>query len=190
MNRLFIRNFFFYNCSLRGMQLGEGETGVIADKEVLQRIFDADFRDHSLNLVDPMSNTHYYHEFVKVPKDGLYLLNVVNPLTRSSFRVLIDTRIFPNFVLVEKDPLRMEESIEVALVMEYSLKLAAAKYKWEAQLVVNQVNEIRYMNEFWTAMIYADNVYIPQLLQEIHIENNFHGNIDNYNNYQPYGITR
>lgn len=190
MNNILIRDFFFYNCSLKGMQLGDGETGVIADKEVLQRIFDADFRYHNLKLVNPVSNTHYYHEFVKDPKDGLYLLNIVNTLTRSSFHVLIDTRIFPNFVLVEKDPLRMEESIEVALMMEYTLKMAAPKYKWEAQLVVNHLNEIRYMNEFWTAMIYADNIYIPQLLQEIHIENNFHGNIDNFNSYQPYGINR
>lgn len=78
------RTFLVFSCHLEGRQLREGEHGLLADKEVVQAICDADFRDHSLDLVNPESNMRYHHEYVKQPKCKLYLMRVVNPNNRSS----------------------------------------------------------------------------------------------------------
>ena len=86
-------DFIFFNCFLEGHQLREGEHGVLAATEVVRSIFTADFRDHSLRLIHPVTGQQYYHEFVKEPLDGLFLIKVVNPQNRSCLEVLIDTRI-------------------------------------------------------------------------------------------------
>ena len=185
-----MKDFLFFNCFLEGHQLREGEHGVLAAKEVVRTILAADFRDHSLQLIHPVTGLHYYHEFVKEPIDGLFLIKVVNPKNRSCLEVLIDTRIDPNFICIEKNHLKPKESQEVAMVLGYSLNLATEAYGWSATLKNNRLNEIRYVYEFWTAMAYADNIPVsyelmvlilkkPQLVQQVFIENKFLGNISN-----------
>ena len=181
----FKRNFIIFQLILKGKELSDGEHGVIADKEVLPRIFDADFQNHGLDLVNPKSHIHFYHEFVKTPKDGLYLINVFNPKDRSSIEVLIDTRIFPNFVSVEDSPHNRKATREVCQIMDYSLSLAAATFNWEAVLKRNRLDRVQHQDEFWSAMVYADNIIYPPHIQKILIENNFHGDIDTFNNFQP-----
>ena len=178
------KNYIVYQLVLKGKELSDGETGVIADKEVLQRIFDADFQNHGLDLVNPKSHIHFYHKFVKTPRDGLYLINVFNPSDRSSTEVLIDTRIFPNFVSVEDNPNNRKATREVFQIMDYSLSLAVATFKWEAVLKKVRLVRVQYQDEFWSAMVYADNIIYPPFFQKILVENNFHGDIDNFNNYQ------
>lgn len=183
-------DFIFFNCFLEGHQLREGEHGVLAATEVVRSIFTADFRDHSLQLIHPVTGQQYYHEFVKEPLDGLFLIKVVNPQNRSCLEVLIDTRIYPNFICIEKNALNPKESMEVAMVLRYSLNLATEVYGWSATLKNNRLNEIRYVYYFWTAMDYADNLPVsyelmvlvlkkPQLVQQFLIENKFEGNISN-----------
>lgn len=158
----FKKNFNIFQLILKGEELSDGEHGVIADKEVLQRIFDADFQNHGLDLVNPKSHIHFYHEFVKTPKDGLYLINVFNPKDRSSLEVLIDTRIFPNFVSIEDNPQNPKATREVFQIMDYSLSLAVGQFKWESVLKRSRMDKVQYLDEFWSAMVYADNIIYPE----------------------------
>lgn len=151
-------DFEFYNCHFKGQKVSVGESEFVGKKMVLKRILEADRLDGSFHLVNPLNNTHYIHFYAKDPWDGLYLLDVVNTSTRSSLFVLFDTRIFPNFILVEKNLQNPEESLEVAMVVEYSLFLAARKYGWEARLMENNLNEIRYVDKFISAMEYVENI--------------------------------
>ena len=50
------KEFYFYNCCLEGRQLRLGETGLLAAKEVVQAICDADFRNNGSYLKDPKAN--------------------------------------------------------------------------------------------------------------------------------------
>ena len=188
-----MKDFIFYNCFLKGQQLCDGETGFLAATEVVQAICDADFRNHSLDLFNPKTNMHYYHEFVKDPKDGLNLIRVVNPKNRSCLDVLFDTRISPNFILVEKNHQNPRESYEVAKVMQYSINQASNTFGWESELRKNHLNEIRYLDYFWSAMDYMGEIPPSlkqifmaqnQITQQVLIENNFHGDIETFNNYQ------
>lgn len=169
------RTFLVFSCHLEGRQLREGEHGLLADKEVVQAICDADFRDHSLDLVNPESNMRYHHEYVKQPKCKLYLMRVVNPNNRSSLDVLIDTRMYPNYILIEKDQHRAKDSYKLAKIIQLSFNKAAESYGWNLKMKKSCLNEI-YAASIFSAMAYADS--LPSCVsQNVMIENNFQGNI-------------
>lgn len=150
--------FEFYNFHFIGKKVSDGETEFVREKMVLKRILEDDRQGKKFHLVNPLNNTRYIHYYVKEPWKGIYLLDVVNTETRSSLFVLFDTRLYPNFMLVEKNPENPEESLEVALVVDYSLYLAAQKYGWKPQMEENHLNEIRYVDKFEDVMGYVKNI--------------------------------
>lgn len=185
-----IPDFEFYNCHFKGKKVSAEETEFVSKKMVMEKILEDDYHNKSFILVNPMNNTHYTHFYAKEPWEGLYLFDVVNTETRSSLFVLFDTRLYPNFILVEKNPEDADESLEVAMVVEYSLLLAAQKYGWEAHLEENKLNVIRYVDKFEEVVDYVKNIkhsshHInlilnqPQVSQQVFIENNFKGNVCN-----------
>ena len=127
-------NYCIFNCYFKERQLSEGEHGFLAAREVVQAICDADFRNHSLNLINPMNNMIFHHEFLKQPKNGLYLMKVVNPLGGLGLKVLFDTGMYPNYILIEKNPQNPKASLELAMVMQYSLNKAAESLGWMAKV--------------------------------------------------------
>lgn len=149
------KEFFFYNCCLEGRQLELGETGFLAAKEVVRAICDADFRNNGSYLKDPCVDACYYHEFAKRPKDGLYLMRAIKADDDTSLDVLIDTRLFPSFVLIEKNNDMLQMSKEVTKVVERSLNHAANKYGWQAKLKENQLNVVHDVALFYSAMEYV-----------------------------------
>lgn len=149
------KEFFFYNCCLEGRQLELGETGFLAAKEVVRAICDADFRNNGSYLKDPCVDACYYHEFAKRPKDGLYLMRAIKADDDTSLDVLIDTRLFPCFVLIEKNNDMLQMSKEVTKVVERSLNHAANKYGWQAKLKENQLNVVHDVALFYSAMEYV-----------------------------------
>lgn len=188
-------DFEFFNTCFKGQEVRDGETEFVSKKNVLKKILDDDHLNKSFKLVNPFNNTHYIHFYAKEPWKGLYLFEVVNTTNRSSLFVLFDTRTPEKFVLVEKNHENPDETLEVAMVIEYSLMLAAQKYGWETSLVVNKLNMIQHVPEFISAMRYIDNIEHSycctnltlnqtQVSQQVFIENNFHGDIDTFNNYQ------
>jgi len=185
-----IPDFEFYNCHLKGERVSDGETEFVSKKMVIEKILEDDRHGKRFHLVNPLNNTRYIHFYAKEPLEGIYLLDVVNTETRSSLFVLFDTRLYPNFILVEKNPEDPDESLEVAVVVDYSLFLAAQKYGWEAHLEENHLNVIRYVDKFEDVMGYVKNIkhsshHInlilnqPQVSQQVFIENNFKGNVCN-----------
>lgn len=151
------KEFFFYNCCLEGRQLHLGEAGFLAAKEVVQAICDADFRNNCSFLNDPSADRRYFHEFSKRPKDGLYLMRVVKADDHSCLDVLIDTRLFPNFVLIEKRSDKLTMSKDVVKALERSLDFAANKYGWRASLKENQLNLVHDVDLFWSAMSFLED---------------------------------
>lgn len=150
--------FFFYNCILEGRQLRLGETGLLPAKEVLRAICNKDFQDNSFNLTDPNNKICYNHEYTKPPKDGMYLMSAMKSEEQSYLRVLIDTRIYPNFVLIEKHDDRLQECSELTRVLEHSINQATYKYGWKAKFRVHNLNVVQYVKEFMGAMSYVDEV--------------------------------
>ena len=152
-----MKDFYFYNCCLEGRQLRLGETGFLAAKEVVQAICDADFRNNGTYLKDPDVKANYYHEYIKRPKNGLYLLRAVRIDDNASLDILIDTRLFPNYVLIEKNNNMPQMHIEVMKAFERWLNHAANQYGWSATLKENQLNVIHDVDLFKSAMAYAED---------------------------------
>ena len=69
--------------------------------------------------------------------------------------VLIDTRLFPSFVLVEKNNDRLQMSEDVVKAVERSLNHAANKFGWQAKLKENQLNVVQHLDLFYSAMAYV-----------------------------------
>lgn len=164
------KEFYFYNCCLEGRQLRLGETGLLAAKEVVQAICDADFRNNGSYLKDPKANAGYYHEYAKHPKGGLYLMRAVKADNNASLDVLIDTRLFPNFVLIEKNDAMPQMSMEVTKAVERSLNQAADKYGWKATLKENQLNVVHDVDLFYSAMAYVKETDVPDFRSFVNYE--------------------
>ena len=161
------RTFLVYNCHLEERQLREGEHGLLAGREVVQAICDADFRDHCLNLVNPVTNMIYHHEYLKKPKGGLYLMKVVNPLDGLSLKVVIDIGMYPHYILIEKKPHNPKASSELAMIIRHSLNKAAEAYGWSVKMKKSCLNEL-YAESIYYAMAYADN--LPGIFESIKLK--------------------
>lgn len=151
-------NFQFYRCWLEGRQLRIGETGLWRDTEVVRTICDADFPKNNLNLNAPNTKTNYTYEYVKPPKDGLYLIRVKKASDQTGLRVLIDTRLSPCFIWIEKIEDMEHVKAEVASVLNFAINEAANKYGWHAKIIEFKSGEMRDMGLFLTAYAYINDV--------------------------------
>ena len=156
------KKYFFYNCCLEWQQLRTGEDGCLAASEVLQKICYADFQRQGQILKNP--KTDYCHKYAKPPQDGMFLMKVAKPASQTNIEVFIDTRLFPNFIWIEKIEGRLEECLEVGKELEYLLNQAAYKYGWGAKLVENQLNEVHDAELFVSALAFLNiNFVFPSL---------------------------
>ena len=161
------KEFYFYNCCLEGRQLSFGESGYLAAKEVVHTICDSDFQHHNIDMYNPKNKTNYFHEYVKEPQDGLYLMKVARGIKEPSLQVLFDTRLSPDFVMIEKVEGRHEEGREVARVIEDWINKAANQYGWEAKLRQNPLTDIHHIDLFFSAMSYAHDEEVPEFCSVI-----------------------
>lgn len=158
------KEYFFYNCMLERLQFCDGEDGYLAETEVLRDIFYSDFRKNCLVLDNP--ETDYYHVYAKPPENGKFLIRVAKPACESTIDVVIDTRLFPNFVMIEKINGMLEECLDVKRAVEKSLNKAAGKYGLSLKLKKNQLNVVHHIDHFITIMEYAGNTgWIKKLLR-------------------------
>lgn len=149
-------NFYFYRFFLEERQTKPCETGLLAATEVVRAICDADFQKNGLYIKDPKTDSGFYHEYAKRPKMGMYKLRMVKKADLSHYDVLIDTRMFPSFVVIEKRPDRTEDIPEILNVMERSFNDVAINYNWGAKLEEHKTNEVQYLEEFFSAMAYMN----------------------------------
>lgn len=150
------KNFYFYRCYLDQRQPNPCESGLLSATEVVQAICDADFQRNGLYIKDPKADAVFYHEYAKRPQKGLYKLRMVKKTDLSRLDVLIDTRMYPGFVLIEKRKDRLEDIPEIIDVMERSFNGIACKYNWGAKLQEYKTNEVQYLEEFISAMAYLN----------------------------------
>lgn len=172
----------FYNCRLEPRQLliGEDENCFLRSKEVVRTICDADFRNNSLDLIDPKTNKYYYHEYAKHPKNGLYLMRVVNERLRKDtstselktdhpfLHVLIDTQVYPHFVIVEHYDSLPQCSAEVVGVLQHSLSVAVWKHGWRVVLnpdTTGVVSDFKLAQRAWEYL--KNNLDGPRTLEEL-----------------------
>lgn len=150
------KEFFFYNCQLEGRQLCLDETEMLPAKIVLRSICDADYQENGIFLKDLTAESGFLLRYAKPPKDGLFLMNATKTGGYSSLYVLIDTRLSPNFILIEKKVGLMQEYKELLKVLESSICEAVYKHGWLSKLVKNDLNVIKEVEFFFSAMKYIE----------------------------------
>ena len=150
------KEYFFYTCHFEGRQLCIGDTGFLAAREVVSAICDGDFQKYSYSIYEPPTSSRYYQKYAKRPKEGLFLLKVAKG-SKDPLSLLIDTRLFPNFVMVEKVEGRHKESKEVLKAAEAWLNQAAYQYGWHVKLRENLQNVVHHVGLFISAMKYGED---------------------------------
>lgn len=150
------REFLFYSCNLEGRQLRMGETGLLQAKDVVLAICDADYQDNILTMGVPKTKFAFFHEYVKTPKDGMFLMNVINPTSHTSRLVFVDTRISPNMVWIEKIDERPEETRDIVNALENSFSRESDKYGWKIRLSEYKTNVFREYTLFASAIEYIN----------------------------------
>ena len=150
------KEYFFYTCQFEGRQLCIGDTGFLAASDVVSAICDGDFQKYSYSIYEPPTSSRYYQKYAKRPKEGLFLLKVAKG-AKDPLSVLIDTRLFPNFVMVEKVEGRHKEGKEVLKAAEAWLNQAAYQYGWHVKLRENLLNVVHHVGLFFSAMYYGED---------------------------------
>lgn len=150
------KEFYFYNCQLTGRQLRLDETGMFPAEIVVRSICDADYQENGIFLKNLTAESGFHLRYAKPPKDGLFLMNARKTGGHSSLYVLIDTRLSPNFILIEKKMDMMQEYIELLKVLESSIGKAVYKHGWFSKLVKNDLNVIKEVELFISAMKYIE----------------------------------
>ena len=147
--------FLIFNCNLKQVQLdGEKKHGLPA-KEVMRPILDADFRKNDLKMFDAETNTRFDYEYVKVPRDGMFLMEVKNLMDGNSLLVHIETRTDPVFVTIEaSDGDANDATFQVVRVMQNAIIQEVEKLGWRADMTENNLKSAKYPSEFRSAMGY------------------------------------
>lgn len=114
----------------------------------------------------------------------MFLMKVAKPASQTNIEVFIDTRLFPNFIWIEKIEGRLEECLEVGKELEYLLNQAAYKYGWCAKLVENQLNEVHDAELFVSALAFLNiNFVFPSLGYLNHQDSSGNQFVGTQNNY-------
>ncbi len=172
------KDFIFYRCYLERGIVGDGEPGLLAATEVVQAVCDAGFQRNGLLMKCYPSSPHCYYKYAKTPKEGMYMLRAVKKTDMTTLDILIDTRLYPSFVMIEKHMDWQEEAEEVKDTLEQVINNGADKYNWHINLQEHRTNTTQYLDEFISALLYMkdqetvhekhnSNVQIGQLILKV-----------------------
>lgn len=145
-----------FNCNLERLQGEDGVPSSLLDKEVVRKMFEADFRNNSLVMIDPGTNALFSYKYVKTPRDGMFLMEVTNVTDGVTLIVHIDTKTIPDFIMIEKSGGDNNYTYQVARVMECSLCRAAEKYGCRTRITPNELTEVKFSHLFIRALDYID----------------------------------
>lgn len=176
------KNFIFYRCFLERGMAGDGEPGLLAATEVVQAVCDAGFQRNGLSMKCYPSSPHCYYKYAKTPKEGMYMLRAVKKSDMTTLDILIDTRLYPSFVMIEKRKDWQEEAEEVKDTLEQVINNDADKYNWHINLREYNTNTTQNLEEFISALSYIkdqedvhekhkSNVQIGQLILKVNGDN-------------------
>ena len=148
------KNFNFYRCHLEREKAGKGEPGLLAATEVVQAVCDAGFQKNAITMRNYPSSPHCYYKYAKPPKEGMYMLRAVKKTDMTSLDILIDTRLYPSFVMIEKHKDWQEETEEVKDTLEQVINGGAEKFNWHVNLQEHHTNTTQHLQEFISALSY------------------------------------
>ena len=182
------KNFIFYRCYLKREQTDEGEPGLLAATEVVQAICDADFQRNGFLMKCYPSSPHCYYKYAKTPKEGMFMLRAVKKTDMTTLDILIDTRLYPSFVMIEKQTDWLEVAEEVKDTLEQVINYNAGKYNWHVRLQEYNTNTTQNLDEFISALSYLkdqedvhekhnSNVQIGQLILKVNGNNYYNDDI-------------
>ena len=147
-------NYLFFRCHLDRGMASEGEPGLLAAKEVVRAVCDADFQRNKFNMRSHPSSPHCYYQFVKPPLEGMFMLWAVKKTDKTTLNILIDTRLYPSFVMIENNPEWKEETKEVVDTLEQIINDEAAQYNWHSELREYKAQYTQHLDLFVSALVY------------------------------------
>ena len=114
------------------------------------------------------------------------MLRAVKKTDMTTLDILIDTRLYPCFVMIEKHSEWQEETEEVKNTVEQVINNDADKYNWHVNLQEHHTNTTQNLEEFISALTYmkdqeivtekhGSNVQIGQLILKVN-GNNYYNN--------------
>ena len=147
-------DYEFYRCHLERRMTGEGESALLAVTEVVQAICDAGFPRHGTSMRSHPSSPHCYYKYAKTPRDGMYKLRAVKKSDMTTLDILIDTRIYPCFVMIENNPDWQDVMDEVIATLQQMINDEAKKYNYHGEIIMYNAHKTQYLDEFVSAMAF------------------------------------
>ena len=151
------KDYSFYRGILNRIQTVDGEPGLLAATEVVQAVCDAGFQRNGFSMKSYPSSPHYYYKFAKPPKEGMFLLRAVKKTDMTTQDILIDTRIYPCFVMIEKQSDWQDEPEEVVDTVELRINIGAEIFNWHINLQEHRTNKTQHLKEFMSALSYLED---------------------------------
>ena len=151
------KDYSFYRGILNRIQAVDGEPGLLAATEVVQAVCDAGFQRNGFSMKSYPSSPHYYYKFAKPPKEGMFLLRAVKKTDMTTQDILIDTRIYPCFVMIEKQADWQDEPEEVVDTVELRINIGAEIFNWHINLQEHRTNKTQHLKEFMSALSYLED---------------------------------
>ena len=183
------KDYSFYRGILNRIQTVDGEPGLLAATEVVQAVCDAGFQRNGFSMKSYPSSPHYYYKFAKPPKEGMFLLRAVKKTDMTTQDILIDTRIYPCFVMIEKQSDWQDEPEEVVDTVELRINIGAEIFNWHINLQEHRTNKTQHLKEFMSALSYLEDkedmhekhnscFQIGQLILKVNGNNYYNGNTE------------
>ena len=187
------KNFIFYRCFPERGMVADGEPGLLAATEVVQAVCDAGFQRNGLSMKCYPSSPHCYYKYAKTPREGMYMMRAVKKTDMTTLDILIDTRLFPCFVMIENHKDWQNEADEVRDTLEKVINDDAEKCNWHINLREYNTSTTQNLEEFISALSYMkdkedvherhhNHVNIGQLIMKVNGNNYYH---DDANREEP-----
>ena len=162
------KDFAFYRCYPKMGQAGVGGPGYLAATEVVQAVCDAGFQRNGFLMMRHPSSPRCFYKFAKHPKDGMYMLRAVRKTDMTTLDMLIDTRLYPCFVMIEKNSDWQDETDEVKNALNHLINDDAEQYNWIVNFQEHHTHTTQHINEFISAL---DYMYGPEQVPEKQLSN-------------------
>ena len=184
------KDYSFYRGYLKRELAVDGEPGLLAATEVVQAVCDAGFQRNGFSMKSYPSSPHCYFKFAKTPKDGMYKLRAVKKTNMTTLDILIDTRIHPCFVMMEKNTDWQDVKEEVKDTVELGINIGAEIFNWHIDLKEYHADSTEHLEEFISALSYMkdkedmhekhnSSVQIGQLILKVNGNNYYNDDIYN-----------
>jgi len=190
------KDFIFFRGYLDRDQVGEEEPCLLAATEVVQAVCDAGFQNNGFCMRSFSSSPHCYYKYAKTPENGMYMLRAVKKSDMTTLDILIDTRLYPCFIMIEKHSEWQEETKEVVNTLEQVISDDADQYNWHICVREYIAKTTQHLDKFFSAMDYMStpekksvesktNVHIGQLILEMNGNNYYNDELIQEDSNQP-----